>query len=192
MTNLKKLDKTIEEIEINSKEMISLNKYYNELIQKISKSHEDFQKWIFSLQKLSEEYKKNNDNLKKDITANNEKILATIKEQKDVLQNIITTNNNFFSSLSNTLSADHKNTIANINQKFSSIEQSFESLLNWIKIQHKKTTETLEANTNLLWDIQKKSGANKTMIIFILIMISLIFITFFGMLIQNLIIEGSM
>lgn len=192
MTDLKKLDKTIEEIETNSKEMISLNKYYNELIQKISKSHEDFQKWIFSLQKLSEEYKKNNDNLKKDITANNEKILATIKEQKDVLQNIITTNNNFFSSLSNTLSADHKNTIANINQKFSSVEQSFENLLNWIKIQHKKTTETLEKNTNLLWDIQKKSGANKTMIIFILIMISLIFITFFGMLIQNLIIEGSM
>lgn len=192
MTDLKKLDKTIEEIETNSKEMISLNKYYNELIQKISKSHEDFQKWIFSLQKLSEEYKKNNDNLKKDITANNEKILATIKEQKDVLQNIITTNNNFFSSLSNTLSADHKNTIANINQIFSSVEQSFENLLNWIKIQHKKTTETLEKNTNLLWDIQKKSGANKTMIIFILIMISLIFITFFGMLIQNLIIEGSM
>lgn len=192
MTDLKKLDKTIEEIETNSKEMISLNKYYNELIQKISKSYEDFQKWIFSLQKLSEEYKKNNDNLKKDITANNEKILATIKEQKDVLQNIITTNNNFFSSLSNTLSADHKNTIANINQNFSSVEQSFENLLNWIKIQHKKTTETLEKNTNLLWDIQKKSGANKTMIIFILIMISLIFITFFGMLIQNLIIEGSM
>ena len=192
MTDLKKLDKTIEEIETNSKEMISLNKYYNELIQKISKSHEDFQKWIFSLQKLSEEHKKNNDNLKKDITANNEKILATIKEQKDVLQNIITTNNNFFSSLSNTLSADHKNTIANINQKFSSVEQSFENLLNWIKIQHKKTTEILEKNTNLLWDVQKKSGANKTMIIFILIMISLIFITFFGMLIQNLIIEGSM
>lgn len=185
MTDLKKLDKTIEEIETNSKEMISLNKHYNELIQKISKSNEDFQKWILSLQKLSEEHKKNNDNLKKDITINNEKILATIKEQKDVLQNIITTNNNFFSSLSNTLSADHKNTMANINKNFSSVEQGFENLLNWIKIHHKKITQTLETNRNLLWDIQKKSGANKTMIIFILIMISLIFVTFFGMLIRS-------